>query len=390
MAVAFVSASTPITAGSGSPINVMMPPSLAVGNVVVVHFSISVGPTPTTPTGWTKAYDANANAIFWHVITGAESWYPSGGTVAFASTGTNRREFSAQYSGVSATAPVGEVVALMNASNGTALPSLSLSGSVPAGALVAYSHESSVSSSITADPAGYTSQIAGSAVGHLFTKALAAPETPTSVTGSSSTSTRHSAALYSLLEPSTTNATVNAVTATATLAAPAPTVTAQRNVSIAAPTATATLTAPAPGVAAQRNVTVSAPAATATITAPSPTVSTSRNITNDAPAATATIDAPAPSVTTTRSVTINAPAALATIAAPAPDVTAQRNVTIDAPAATAVLAAPAPTVHVRDLSPGAILVTVTEHPLQVLITDRSRRTTITEHPRTVTIREASR
>jgi len=139
------------------------------------------------------------------------------------------------------------------------------------------------------------------------------------------------------------SAEVIAVTATATAAAPLPTITAVKNVTISAVTAIATAAAPLPSVAISK--TIAAVTAVATAAAPLPTITAIKNVTIAAVTATATATAPSPTITTTgKDATITAVTATATAAAPLPTITAIKNVTIAAAVATAVATAPTPTV----------------------------------------------
>jgi hypothetical protein len=93
-----------------------------------------------------------------------------------------------------------------------------------------------------------------------------------------------------------TNATVEAVAATATNEAITPSVTATQNATVAAATATVTNAAIAPAVSATQNATVTAVTATASCTAGNPTVAATQNVTITAVKAEASAAAIAPTV----------------------------------------------------------------------------------------------
>jgi hypothetical protein len=137
-----------------------------------------------------------------------------------------------------------------------------------------------------------------------------------------------------------TDATVTAVTATATSTALAPSVTAQRNVSITAPVATVSAQAIAPSVSVTSNATVTSVTATSTISAIAPTISTTRNVTIAAVSATMVTAAYAP---VAGSVTqVNAVVATMATQAIAPTVAAQRQVSISIVVASINASANAP------------------------------------------------
>lgn len=142
--------------------------------------------------------------------------------------------------------------------------------------------------------------------------------------------------------PGGTDATVNAVPATATAATVNPTVTAERNATVDAVVAEATAAAIAPVVGVVTNATVNAVAATATASAPAHVVTGVRNATVTAVAATATAATPNPVVTGVRNATVVAVVALATAACGTPAVSSGSTVT--PPPATATAAALPPAV----------------------------------------------
>lgn len=344
MAVAFVSIGAEAS-GFGSA-NIAMPGSRVIGNIVVATIRINnVGATMgSTPAGWTKRVETNQAAIYTHTIDGTESWFAAGGTVNFTCSGSAQlRCVAAQYGGVNAAAPIGEIVTGVAAgASGATLPVLSLVASVPAGAMVVFTSASSTGVTVTG-PSGYTDQAPGAVRTHVYTKALGAPETPTNVFITHSTSDTWVATLFSLVEPAAaTNATVNAVAATATATAHAPAVTGKRFATIAAVVATtaAAALAPVPHGAAR----VTPPAAAATATAQTPGVLGVRNVTIHPPDAAASVGALSPIISAVGSATVTVPGlAAATAQTNNPTVTATRNATVQAVTAAATAAGLAPT-----------------------------------------------
>jgi hypothetical protein len=140
------------------------------------------------------------------------------------------------------------------------------------------------------------------------------------------------------------SASVTSVVATATAAARTPTVSAVRTATVTAVPSGATAASPTPAVSGIRSPTVSAARALATGAAVVPTVSAIRTESITAVVSTAAASAPSPSVTTSSTATVTAVPAAATSTAPSPTVSAIRNPTVIAAVAAATSTAPTPTV----------------------------------------------
>ena len=162
-------------------------------------------------------------------------------------------------------------------------------------------------------------------------------------------------------------ATVLAVTAAATAAAPLPTVTAIRSATILAVPAEATAAAPIPAVGIFK--TILAVAALATASALLPTIAAVRSPTVTAVTAEATAAAPLPTITGVRSPTVLAVTAEATAACPLPTITAIGNATVLAVTAIATATCPLPTITtVRSPTVLAVTATATAEALLPTIT----------------------
>lgn len=168
-------------------------------------------------------------------------------------------------------------------------------------------------------------------------------------------------------------ALVTGVKATATGSTPAPVVTGASASGVNAVAATGSASSPAPVVTAVRNATTTAVKATGTASAPAPVVTGAGA--GQVLAVTATSSAQTLAPTVTVSVTVAAVKGSASATALPPTYTTGANVQAVAATGTALVRAP--------LMGGIVDLKVTG------ITDRSRRSTITAHPRQVTITDRS-
>jgi hypothetical protein len=168
--------------------------------------------------------------------------------------------------------------------------------------------------------------------------------------------------------PFGTDATVSPDVLSLTASAPAPTISAIRNVAVAAAALSLIVSAPAVSVSAVRNasvspavleLTASAPTASVEIavsvspdvlalsaSAPAPTVSTTRSPSISPATLSLAVSAPAPTVSASGSVTVTPDAVGLALSAPTPTITATRSATVSPAALTLAAFAPAPTISV--------------------------------------------
>lgn len=387
MAIAFGSWDSAQTAAAGS-ITVNKPSGVVSGSLLIVRVGCATsGATwsaPADAVAWTGPVAATGRgATFYKVAGGSEP-----ASYAFSRTGgggTLRITIS-RWSGHDTTTPIQDSAGTDVTSANAVSPSVTAAvassmlycglvnlGSNTTGTTQPAGMTSEYAATTTAFRAGASLGVGSGATGtKTWTSALATSYTssviinppssvdatvnavaatataaalPPTVSGGATVTGVAATATAQALAPSvaaTQNPTVTAVPATATAQAIPPTVTAAGNVTVVP--ATATAQAIPPTVAGQQNPTVTAPAATATAQAIPPTVTATQNVTVAAVPATATAQALAPTVDTTQNPTVAAVPATATALAIPPTVAGQSNVTVNAVAATATAEALAPTV----------------------------------------------
>lgn len=368
MAIAYASAAGASLPNLGSASLVITKPSGTVsGDLLLCFIVLSANQTVTPPSDtvpWNTTVNASGVKGYWKVAGSSEpaSYTFTRGLITNTIVGSMVR-----ITGAHPTAPIDQAAAQAGGS-GTSIVIPTLT----AGSTATYLFE--IAASLTAStftPPGtttedYDTQFAtesfGVAGGH---EVISAGATGTRTWTASVTGTR-SGIMWSLI-PAPVSPTVNAVTATSTAAANAPTVSGAA--AIAAVVATATALALAPVVSGVQNQTVSPPAATATAAAQAPAVTATQNPTVAAVVASSTALALAPVVAgyqqgsvaaivatatalgfapvVTGSAVVSSVTATATASAVAPVVLVSVNATVNAVTATATALALAPVASVN-------------------------------------------
>jgi hypothetical protein len=313
-------------------------------DLLVIHI-ITNGIAVNAPAGWTVVHNEAAvsnpkGGVFIKKAVGGETGTLSVTTVANV-TG-NAMMFS--YTGVDTTTPLDAAAGTISDNIGTdtvtTLPSIT---TVTANTMLVYANGANSGSATMTGPAGSTERVDQGALAGTGAKAGALYDEPVAAIGATGTRTITLSAAFKdwgammALRPASTGgtpATVNAVKATGTGAAPSPSISA--GATVTAVCAQGSGTAPVASVSA--GATVSAVTAQGSALAPAPAITAGANV--SLVTATATDSAPTPSISAGASVlAVNASA---TSSAPAPDVMGAASISV--PVATGTAAAGVPTV----------------------------------------------